>query len=37
MRSSPEILESLENESIEIIRETAASFFISIPLGNFAR
>ena len=26
MRSSPEILESLENESIEIIRETAASF-----------
>jgi sulfate adenylyltransferase subunit 2 len=26
MRSSPEILEALENESIEIIRETAASF-----------
>jgi sulfate adenylyltransferase subunit 2 len=26
MRSSVEILESLENESIEIIRETAASF-----------
>ncbi|MGA0051997.1 MAG: phosphoadenosine phosphosulfate reductase family protein, partial [Candidatus Nanopelagicaceae bacterium] len=26
MRSSLEILESLENESIEIIRETAASF-----------
>jgi sulfate adenylyltransferase subunit 2 len=26
MRSSPEILEALENESIEIIRETAAAF-----------
>ena len=26
MRSSPEILAALENESIEIIRETAASF-----------
>ena len=26
MRSTPEILEALENESIEIIRETAAAF-----------
>ena len=26
MRSTPEILEALESESIEIIRETAAAF-----------
>ena len=37
MQSSPEILKALENESIEILRETAASFAKPVMLYSIGK